>query len=184
MNFTKLITAFIVSIAFTTGASAVEMARCPATISVNVEGIQALSDAAINKQFEDRGYSEDVQIVMGLRDLLATSAKNQNLTFELTRKEHSQCGYLLKGATASDRTDQLAKEARFYTTNGTNVLRVALNLSETEVANIFLIVSDYSTSSLTAKKSQNAGIYGYSNSDSDHRGVRFVIGKAKNVSAR
>ncbi len=107
------------------------------------------------------------------------------LTFDLIRKDSSQCGYWIQGAAApSDRSDQLNRETRLYTRNGTNVLRVALvELSSINIANVFLVVTDYKTSGLTTKQAQKARVL-VESSVADSRGVRFTIGTASNVSAK
>ena len=181
-SYIKFLSIALAAASVSTTVLAVEMARCPATVTVSVEGIQTLSDAEIRKQFEVRGYPHDEPIVMELRDLLNERLEIRNLTFVLYRRERSQCGYWLKGNPLPPKGEGLDNETRFYTTKGTNVLRIALNVSDDAVVNAFAIVKNYGASGLTIKPETKTGIYGYSNWDSDHRGVRFKVGNAQRVS--
>lgn len=184
MRIYKVLASCLITVSVAKAASAVETSRCPAKISVNVEGIQALSDIEIEKQFEDHGYPSDIPAVIGLRDLLAEKIEMKNVPFVLYRKQRSQCGYRPKEAKMPNHGQTLNAETRLYTINGTNVLRIALSVSETSVVNAFAIVTNYSSSGMTIKSENKTGIYGYSNGDSDHRGVRFKIGNARKISVR
>ena len=130
MSFIRFLCITIVIALVSTAALAVKMVRCPKTITVSVRGIQTLSDENIKKQFEVRGYPNDESTVMNLRDLLSDRIDFKNLTFILYRKNRSQCGYWEKERQLPAIDEGLENETRLYTTNGINVLRVGLHVSD------------------------------------------------------